>query len=123
MDYGVLGRRTGFARLRSAHVETVARRWVQCVHNGENRARVRRVGGVGEAMRTLLSLLLLTPLAAIAHIGSPNVFYEGTAGPYALQVVVRPPDVIPGLAEVSVRALDGNVHGVSVLPARWDTGT
>jgi hypothetical protein len=77
----------------------------------------------GEAMRILLALLLLSPLAAMAHIGSPNVFYEGTAGPYALQVVVRPPDVIPGLAEVSVRALDGNVHGVSVLPARWDTGT
>lgn len=67
--------------------------------------------------------VLLWSCSALAHIGSPNVFYEGTAGPYALRVVVRPPDVIPGRAQISVRALDGNVSSVSVLPARWDTGT
>jgi hypothetical protein len=26
-----------------------------------------------------------------AHVGSPNVFYEGNAGPYPVRVVVRPP--------------------------------
>jgi len=74
-------------------------------------------------MRIRLTLLILWPLAASAHIGSPNIYYEGSAGPYALQVIIRPPDVIPGRAEISVRALDGNVQGISVLPARWDTGT
>jgi hypothetical protein len=74
-------------------------------------------------MRIWLALLILWPLAAAAHIGSPNIFYEGAAGPYALQVVVRPPDVIPGRAEISVRSLDGNVDSISVLPARWNTGT
>ena len=74
-------------------------------------------------MRIWLALLLFWPLAVAAHIGSPNIYYEGNAGPYALQVVIRPPDVIPGRAEISVRALDGNVQSVSVLPARWDTGT
>jgi hypothetical protein len=74
-------------------------------------------------MRSWLALLIFWPFAAVAHIGSPNIFYEGAAGPYALQVIVHPPDVIPGRAEISVRALDGNVQGISVLPARWDTGT
>jgi hypothetical protein len=74
-------------------------------------------------MRLRLALLLFWPFAVAAHIGSPNIYYEGNAGPYALQVVIRPPDVIPGRAEISVRALDGNVQSVSVLPARWDTGT
>jgi hypothetical protein len=74
-------------------------------------------------MRIWLALLLSWPLAAAAHIGSPNIYYEGNAGPYALQVIIRPPDVIPGLAEINVRSLDGNVHGISVLPARYDTGT
>jgi len=46
-------------------------------------------------------LLFLHP--AFAHIGSPNVFFEGPAGPYPVRVTVRPPGVIPGLAEVSVR--------------------
>jgi hypothetical protein len=71
-------------------------------------------------------LVLLAGAAAprvFAHIGSPNVFYEGVAGPYALRVIVQPPDVIPGRAQIHVRALDGNVSRVSVLPARWDTGT
>jgi hypothetical protein len=76
-----------------------------------------------EAMKFALALLLVLPFAARAHIGSPNVFYEGNAGPYALRVIIRPPDIIPGRAQITVRALDGNVSGVSVLPARWDTGT
>jgi len=74
-------------------------------------------------MRIWLALLLSWPLAAAAHIGSPNIYYEGNAGPYALQVIIRPPDVIPGLAEISVRALDGNVQSISVLAAKSDTGT
>src|SRR5688572_19462104 len=74
-------------------------------------------------MKVVFTSLLLWPVIAAAHVGSPNVFYEGAAGPYALRVVVRPPDVIPGRAQITVRALDGNVREVSVLPARWDTGT
>jgi hypothetical protein len=76
-----------------------------------------------EAMKFAFAFLLFSPLVALAHVGSPNVFYEGTAGPYALRVIVRPPDVIPGRAHITVRALDGNVRQISVLPARWDTGT
>jgi hypothetical protein len=74
-------------------------------------------------MRIWLALLLFWPLATVAHIGSPNIYYEGNAGPYALQVIIRPPDVIPGRAEITVRALDGNVQSISVLPAKSDTGT
>lgn len=66
-------------------------------------------------------------LAAVAllaaHVGSPNVFYEGNAGPYPVRVVVRPPGVIPGLAEISVRVPRGDVRRVTVQPVRWDLGT
>jgi hypothetical protein len=58
-----------------------------------------------------------------AHVGSPNVFYEGNAGPYPVRVVVRPPGVIPGLAEISVRIPGGDVRRVTVQPVRWDLGT
>ncbi len=57
-----------------------------------------------------------------AHIGSPNVFYEGLAGAYPVRVVIRPPGVIPGLAEISVRVQTNGVQRVTVLPVRWDTG-
>jgi hypothetical protein len=57
-----------------------------------------------------------------AHVGSPNVFFEGEAGAYPVRVMIRPPKVVPGLAEISVRVKTNGVSKVSVLPARWDTG-
>lgn len=59
---------------------------------------------------------------ADAHIGDQNVFFEGQAGPYPVRVVVRPPGVIPGLAEISVRVPTSGVERVTVLPMRWNTG-
>ena len=38
-----------------------------------------------------------------AHIGSPDVFFTGAAGPYDVRVVIRPPEVVPGIARVTVR--------------------
>jgi hypothetical protein len=65
---------------------------------------------------------LVFPSAALAHIGDQNVFFEGHAGPYPVRVVVRPPGVIPGLAEISVRVETNGFERVTVLPMRWDTG-
>lgn len=70
---------------------------------------------------TFGAIAAVTLLAA--HVGSPNVFYEGDAGPYPVRVVVRPPGVIPGLAEISVRIPSGDVRRVTVQPVRWDLGT
>src|SRR5689334_15763498 len=52
----------------------------------------------------LLSGLLAT--SASGHIGSPNVFFEGQAGSYPVHVVIQPAEVIPGLAQISIR-VDG----------------
>ena len=51
----------------------------------------------------LAVLLLATPSTASAHVGSPDVYFEGAAGPYRVLVTVRPPDAVPGIAEVSAR--------------------
>ena len=53
---------------------------------------------------------------ALAHVGSPDVFYEGNAGPYHLLVAIRPPVVIPGVAEVEVRSTSDDVREVRVVP-------
>src|SRR5262249_38142525 len=55
---------------------------------------------------------------ASAHVGSPDVFYEGDAGPYHLSVVVRSPGVIPGVATIEIHASDDDVREVSVVPLR-----
>jgi hypothetical protein len=67
-----------------------------------------------------LVLILLRP--AFAHIGSPNVFFEGQAGPYPVRVTVRPPGVIPGLAEISVRVAAGRPDRIAALPIHWNVG-
>src|SRR5262249_46324799 len=54
---------------------------------------VRELDGAGAAVngRILYPLLLLSaPASALAHIGSPTVFFEGSAGAYPVRVVIRP---------------------------------
>lgn len=71
-------------------------------------------------MRRLWVMLaaLLCVVPAWAHVGSKDVFQQVSAGPYKLFVTLRPPTVIPGLAGIEVRAVDGGVSGirVSALP-------
>jgi len=55
---------------------------------------------------------------AMAHIGSPDVFYEGDAGPYHLFVTVRVPPVIPGIAEIEVRTSSDDVQEITTAVAR-----
>ena len=59
-------------------------------------------------------------VVATGHVGSKNVFFTGEAGPWPVSVVIRPPEVIPGLAEVSVRVSGGGADRVTVRPVRWD---
>lgn len=73
--------------------------------------------------RILATLGLAVALVVLSgHVGSPNVFFEGNAGPYPVRVIVRPPEVIPGLADISVRAAADGIQRVSVRPIRWDLG-
>jgi len=71
---------------------------------------------------SLTFFLFMGLLAAEAHVGSPNVFFEGRAGEYAVHVVVRPPQVVPGLAEITVRIPGDSVRSVTVLPVFWNAG-
>jgi hypothetical protein len=52
----------------------------------------------------------------MAHVGSPDVFFQGKAGPYPLLVAIRPPDVIPGVARIEVRVEAADVDEVDLTP-------
>jgi hypothetical protein len=71
-------------------------------------------------MRNLLKILLvcLASIPAYAHVGSPDVYYEGDAGPYHLFVTVRLPQVIPGVAEFQVRSASPDVQAIRVVVLR-----
>ena len=64
----------------------------------------------------LLVLAVVLPLDA--HVGSPDVFFEGNAGPYHLFVTVRMPQVIPGIAEIDVRSESKDARTIAVVPLR-----
>jgi len=67
-------------------------------------------------MTRLLPALLLLALPLFGHVGSPDVFFEGTAGPYPLSISIRPPTVIPGIAEVEIRTSAQGVQSIHVVP-------
>jgi hypothetical protein len=66
-----------------------------------------------------IALALLVVLAgsstASAHVGSPDVYYEGAAGPYRVLVSVRPPEAVPGIAEVSARVAEP-IDSMTMVP-------
>src|SRR5438270_646694 len=70
-------------------------------------------------MKKLLPFIfLLLPLAAPAHVNSPDVYYDGYAGPYHLLVTLRPPKVVPGVAQIQVRVVSNDVNEIKILPLR-----
>ena len=70
-------------------------------------------------------LLLLAALLSMAHVGSPDTFFSGPAGPYNIRVSVRLPGVIPGRAQVTVRILestDAAAYRVGIRAGQWNVG-
>jgi hypothetical protein len=72
-------------------------------------AKLRLACGSGAFVCAFSSLLY-------AHVGSPDVFFQGKAGPYPLLVAIRPPDVIPGVARIEVRTLSSDVSELRLTP-------
>ena len=71
----------------------------------------------------LLALLIAVFVSTSAHVGTSNASFEGMAGPYRIRVIIRTPGVIPGLAQISVRVVDGEgVERITVRPLRGDVG-
>ena len=68
-------------------------------------------------MRALVLLVIsLLGVTAHAHVGSPDLFYNGDIGPYPARVTIRMPGVIPGRAEISVRLETSKPVAISFLP-------
>ena len=64
----------------------------------------------------ILFVISLLGVTAQAHVGSPDLFYNGDIGPYPARVTIRMPGVIPGRAEISVRLETNKPVEVSFLP-------
>jgi len=69
-------------------------------------------------IKRILSLLFAVALAEVcaAHVGSPDVYFQGEAGPYHLVVAVMTPQMIPGIAEIQIRAAEPGVRQMRIVP-------
>src|SRR6202521_6319272 len=70
-------------------------------------------------MRLRIAALLFVFLLAgpcLAHVGSPDVYFQGDAGPYHLVVTIRTPQMIPGVAEIQIRSTTPGVRQVKIVP-------
>ena len=63
----------------------------------------------------LIFVLAFAPDCA-AHVGSPDVYFQGDAGPYHLVVMVRTPQMIPGVAEIEIRSDTPGIREVKIVP-------
>ncbi len=60
----------------------------------------------------LLFGLAFVCVFSAGHIGSPGIVFQGSAGPYQILASIRPPEVVPGTAQVSVRLQSKDVTSV-----------
>jgi len=64
----------------------------------------------------LLFLAAFGAPRSYAHVGSKDVFEQVSAGPYNLFITIRPPNVIPGVATVEVRATGATLSTLEITP-------
>ena len=64
----------------------------------------------------LILFALVAAPSAHAHLGSKDIFEQVTAGPYNLFITIRPPNVIPGVATVEVRATGAPITALAITP-------
>jgi len=72
-------------------------------------SRIREI-----ALASLAVLLLIAP--AWAHVGNPDVYFQGTAGPYHLIITIRTPQMIPGTADVEILSATPGISKITVVP-------
>jgi hypothetical protein len=63
-----------------------------------------------------LAVIFFALAPSWAHVGSPDVYFQGLAGPYHLTITIRTPAMIPGVADVEIRSADPGVSSIRVVP-------
>jgi len=83
---------------------------------------VRSVSGKRRRRSFIAAAIIALVFTTSAHIGSPDTWFAGSAGPYPVTVLVRAPGVIPGLADVIIKVTGEGVRTVTASPAAYNAG-
>ena len=73
-------------------------------------------------IRTFLRTLGVAFIVVVAsgHVGSPDTWFDGNAGPYQVVVQIQQAGVVPGVAKVFVRVSGGRPESVTIQANRFD---
>src|SRR5262245_3831558 len=70
------------------------------------------------ALIALVAIGLTIPLDTSGYCVCPEGCFEGSDGAYTLFGTVSTPQMIPGIAQIEVRALSGDAANINIAPAR-----
>ncbi|MFZ3214602.1 MAG: hypothetical protein WA192_00915 [Candidatus Acidiferrales bacterium] len=79
-------------------------------------AQTAITGRIRCAFAVALAALFLAAGPAWAHVGSPDVYFQGAAGPYHLIITIRTPQMIPGTATVEILSATPGISKITVVP-------
>lgn len=71
----------------------------------------------------LTTMVLAVAVLTSAHLGSPDTWFQGQAGSYPVQVVIRLPGVVPGLGQIDISVTGTGVEQVTARPVVFNAGT
>lgn len=70
----------------------------------------------------LMTVIFFSNQYLNAHVGTNATIYDGQAGPYPFQIIIRSPDVIPGWTDITVQIKNPeDVDRVTIQIARFNT--
>ncbi|MGA7060920.1 MAG: hypothetical protein WBY69_06875 [Candidatus Acidiferrales bacterium] len=64
----------------------------------------------------LCAIIAFLGVPVRAHVGSPDVYFQGAAGPYHLIITVRTPQMIPGIADVEILSATPGISKIIAVP-------
>ncbi len=75
-----------------------------------------QTAGLLRSFAAVFVILFSLALPLTAHVGSPDVYFQGAAGPYHLIITVRTPQMIPGIADVEILSATPGISKIIVVP-------
>ena len=67
----------------------------------------------------IISFIILFITSIYADIGHYNFTFEGEAFNQTIRVLIKPPGVVPGIANITLNVFDQSIDSVKIQPVKW----
>ena len=67
----------------------------------------------------IIVFILLLLSSIYSDIGHYNFTYEGEAFNKTLRALVKPPGVVPGIANITINTFNQSIDSIKIQPVKW----